>query len=288
MEIEYGKLSGFCAGVDYTVNKALDTLKNNKNKVYCLGQIVHNERVIKDLESKGMITVDDIHSIPNNSKVIFRAHGESKNIYKIAEDKNLEVIDLTCGKIRIIRKKIEKEKDDSFIIIIGKKNHPETIGTLSFSGDNSAIIEEENDINEVYDKFKKTSLKKIYIVSQTTYSSHEFDLLVEKIKELFDNNIEIKVDKTICDATEKRQKEVYEISKRVDKMIIIGGKNSSNTKELAKIAKQNCENSYLIQTVDDLNDILFSSNDKIGVVAGASTPKSSIDEVINYLKKSNT
>ncbi len=282
MKIECGKLCGFCSGVNYTINKALEVL-SNEDDIYCLGQIVHNERVIKSLEEKGMVTVNNIDDVPDNSKLIIRAHGEVKDVFLVAKKRNIEIIDLTCGKIKVILKKIEKEMDKSFIIIIGKKNHPETIGTLSYAGDNSSVVEDEDDILITNEKLKKSRLSRVYIVSQTTFSSRKFDELITKIKNVFDCNIDIVVDKTICDVTEKRQKEVFELSSRVDKMIIIGGKNSSNTKELAKISKNNCDQSFLVQTKDDLKNIVFSSEDNVGIMAGASTPREIIDEVIDYL-----
>lgn len=282
MEIICGKFGGFCFGVNYTVNKALETLNDNAEKIYCLGQIVHNERVIGDLENKGMMTVRNIDDVPSNAKLIIRAHGEPKEVIYKAKSKNIQIIDLTCGKIKAIIHKIEKAKDNSFIIIIGKKNHPETIGTLSYAGENSVILESMEDIVKAYEQMQRTNLHSVYIVSQTTFSSLKFDELVEEIKNTF-GSVDIVIDKTICDATEKRQKEAYEIAKQVDKMIIIGGKNSSNTKELAMIASENCNASFLIQTVEDLKNIAFSTDDKVGIVAGASTPQNSIDEVIQYL-----
>lgn len=285
MKVVCGKLCGFCAGVNYTINKALEILNTNE-KIYCLGKIVHNEIVIKKLEDRGMITVDSIDDIPNNSKVIFRAHGEAKETYDKAKLKNIEIIDLTCGKIKIIRKKIEKEKGKSFILIIGKKDHPEIIGNLSYSGKNSSVIENIKDISSAYEQYKKTHLKNIYIISQTTFSSQKFDELVKVIKTTFiDNNINIIIDKTICDATEKRQQEAYELSKNVDLMIIIGGKNSANTKELAKISEKNCSDYILIQNVDDLKNISFFNKNTVGVISGASTSKETVDEVVEYLKK---
>lgn len=285
MKVVCGKLCGFCAGVNYTINKALEILNTNE-KIYCLGKIVHNEIVIKKLEDRGMITVDSIDDIPNNSKVIFRAHGEAKETYDKAKLKNIEIIDLTCGKIKIIRKKIEKEKDKSFILIIGKKDHPEIIGNMSYSGKNSSVIENINDISSAYEQYKKTHLKNIYIISQTTFSSQKFDELVKAIKTTFiDNNVNIIIDKTICDATEKRQQEAYELSKNVDLMIIIGGKNSANTKELAKISEKNCSDYILIQNVDDLKNISFFNKNTVGVISGASTSKETVDEVVEYLKK---
>ena len=280
MNIIIGKTSGFCNGVENTVKRAEDAL--SKEKVYCLGEIVHNERVINDLENKGMITISNIDESPNNSKVIIRAHGELKETYDKAKEKNIEIIDLTCGKIKAIRVKISKKVGDHYIIIIGKKNHPESLGVLSFSGNNSNIIEDKEDVKEVITNFNKTNLDKIYIVSQTTFNSDKFDELVNLIKE--STNKEVEVDKTICDATSKRQNETRELSKTVDTMIIVGGKKSSNTKELEIIAKEHCDNVILIQDKEDLKDNNIVG-ENIGIMAGASTPTIVVDEIINEIKK---
>ena len=120
MKIIVGELSGFCAGVTYTVNKAREIFREN-NKIYCLGEIVHNEKVVKMLEDEGMHTVNSIEDIPNDEKVIFRAHGEAQSVYERAKEKNIEVIDLTCGKVRRIHLDVQREKENRFIIIIGKE-----------------------------------------------------------------------------------------------------------------------------------------------------------------------
>ena len=280
MNIVIGKTSGFCNGVENTIKRAEDAL--SKEKIYCLGEIVHNERVINDLENKGMITISNIDDAPNNSKVIIRAHGELKETYDKAKEKNIEVIDLTCGKIKAIRVKISKKVEEHYIIIVGKKNHPESLGVLSFSGNNSSIIEDKEDIKDVITNFSKTNLNKIYIVSQTTFNSDKFDKLVSIIKE--STNKEVEVDKTICDATSKRQNETRELSKTVDTMIIVGGKKSSNTKELEIIAKEHCNNVILIQDKDDLKDNEIVG-ENIGIMAGASTPTIVVEEIISEIKK---
>ena len=172
MDIVVGKYSGFCNGVNYTVNKTKEVLVNNHN-VYCLGEIVHNEEVVKDLESLGMITVNNINYVPNNSKVILRAHGESLTTYEKAKEKNLDVIDLTCGKIKIIHKEIEKH-NDSFIIIIAKHNHPETIGTMGHAN-SSFVLESSDEIDECLDMFIRSGKNSIYVISQTTFNSKKFD-----------------------------------------------------------------------------------------------------------------
>ena len=282
MEIIVGKLSGFCSGVEYTIKKAEEILSKN-DTVYCLGEIVHNEFVIEKLEKNGMITVTNIEEIPDKSKVIFRAHGEAPQIYEKAKEKNLEVYDLTCGKIRLIHKSVEKENKKSYIIIIGKKKHPEITGTKGFSGNNCSIIENDKDINEAYEQFKKSKLNQVYVVSQTTFSNKKFNEITNQLKGIF-INVKLVINNTICDATEKRQLEVEDISKNVDKVLIVGGKNSSNTKELAEIALKNCKNTYLIQSKDDILPIDFKNSDRIGIMGGASTPKETIENIINAIK----
>ena len=280
MEIIVGKNSGFCNGVNYTVNKTKEVLMNNDN-VYCLGEIVHNEEVVNELERLGMITVNDINEVPNNSKVILRAHGEPLSTYEIAKNKNLKVIDLTCGKIRIIHKDIEKH-NNSFIIIIAKHNHPETIGTKGHTK-YSFVLETSDEIDDCLKAYKESKRNSIYVISQTTFNSKKFDELVSLIEKEF-KGIDITINKSICNATELRQNEVIELSKKVDLMIIIGGKNSSNTKELYNLAKKNCSNTYLIQNYEDI-DFDINDNMKIGIMAGASTSNDTVSKVIDKIKK---
>ena len=278
MNIVIGKTSGFCNGVSNTVKKAEEAISNEK--VYCLGEIVHNERVINDLEKNGMITITNIEEVPNNAKVIIRAHGELKSTYERANEKEIEILDLTCGKIKAIRVKISKKLADHYIIIIGKKNHPESLGVLSFSGDNSSIVEEIIDVDNIKDRINSSNMNKIYVVSQTTFNSDKFDEIVSYINENI--NKEIIIDKTICDATSKRQNETKELSKNVDTMIIVGGKKSSNTKELEIIAKEYCNNVILVQDKNDINSSMIIGNN-IGIMAGASTPNIVVEEIVNKL-----
>ena len=279
MEIIVGKYSGFCNGVKNTVNKTKEELINNGN-IYSLGDIVHNEVVINELKNKGLIVKNNLDDIPDNSRVIIRAHGESMDIYKKAKEKNIELIDLTCGRVKLIHNKILSKKN-SFVIIIGKKNHPETVAHKSYS-ENSFVVETIDDLNEAYNSYLTSGKETVYIVGQTTFNSELFDTIVNKIKEVF--LVDIDVDKTICNATSIRQEETKEIASHVDKMIVIGGRNSSNTKELEIVASKYCDSVYLIQTANDLDDNLFDYSDIVGVVAGASTPDSSINEVVNYLR----
>lgn len=283
MEVVVGKLAGFCFGVNRAVEEA-NKLLDKESNVYCLGELVHNAQVVGALEAKGMITVESLEEVPDNSTVIFRAHGEAECVYKKAESKNLKVVDLTCGKVKAIHIKVEKNKKDSFIIIVGKKTHPEVIGIKGFAGDNSYVIQTEDDILDAYMEYEKTNLGKVYVVSQTTFSSSKFDDLREEIETNF-CEAEVVVDKTICDATENRQFETRQLAKEIHKVVVIGGKNSSNAKELVNVAKEYTENVYSVETVNDLKDINIDSKGKIAVMAGASTPKESINDVKEYLER---
>ncbi len=280
MEIIIGKYSGFCRGVSNTIKRANIELDKDSN-IYCLGEIVHNERVIEMLEDKGMKTVNDINLVPNNSRCIFRAHGERKEIYEEAKKRGIEVIDLSCGKVIAVRKKIEKKKD-SFVILIGKKNHPEVIGNFSFANI-GMIVENSEDIDKALEEYNNSNLNNIYVCGQTTFEEDKFLELVDEIKSK--SNCIVEVDNTICSATHDRQNETKEISKKVDCMLIVGGKNSSNTKELFNISNNNVT-SYLIQDVNDLKDLDLNYK-TIGIMAGASTPDIVIEEITNYLKSIN-
>ncbi len=279
MKLIVGEYSGFCSGVNYTYLRAKKELE--KGSIYCLGEIIHNDFVIKELESFGMITVTSLDDVKKGSKVIFRAHGEPLERYNSAKERDIEVVDLTCPKVKLIHEKVLNANDDSFILIIGKKNHPEIVATSGFAKD-FYIIESEKDLDNLEKIVKKSNKNKVLIISQTTFSSSLFDLLVLKIKEVLSKYF-IEVDKTICDATEKRQLECENISKKVNTMIVIGGKNSSNTKELYKISKRNCNNVLFAESCDDIKLFEFDKNSVIGIVAGASTPKYLIDEIASYI-----
>lgn len=283
MEVYVGKTAGFCPGVKLAVDKAKEATASH-NKIYCLGELVHNLQVVNSLEARGMITVNNIEEVPNGETVIFRSHGEAKKIYEKANEKNLQVVDTTCGNVKAIHIKVDREKENSFIIVIGKKNHPETLGTLGFAGENSFAVETEDDILDAYIEYEKTNKGSVYVVAQTTFSSKLFDEIASQIEINF-AEADVIIDKTICDATEIRQAETRKMSKEYHYMVVIGGKHSANTKELVKIAEQICSNVYSIETVEEIKDLKFDSAKNVGIMAGASTPQESILEVKEFFER---
>ena len=287
MELLVGKTAGFCFGVRNAVDKTYEHIRNTE-KLFCLGELVHNETVIENLKKSGVVAFDNIEDIPNNSNVIIRAHGETPEIYEKAKAKNINLIDLTCPKVSKIHDMAKEFSENKYyIMLIAENKHPETIGTRGYCGDNCSIIENVEDIDNAINKYNQSHLEKIAIIAQTTFSLDKFNKIVDEIKSKTECEVEVK--NTICNATAMRQAETEELSKIVDLMIIIGGKSSANTKRLYEISLKNCKKAILIQNKDDeeLKEILKNNFNKIGIMAGASTPKESIDEVVNYLGGKN-
>ncbi len=283
MDLIIGKTAGFCFGVSNAVNKSKEIIKQKKN-IYCLGEIVHNKEVTKELEKEGIEFIDDIEKAKEN--VIIRAHGEPIKTYKKAQNLGLNIIDLTCPKVTKIHNIVKEYAENEFyIMLIGQKNHPEIIGTVSYSGDYSCVIQTEQDIDNAIKEFYNTGLKRILVISQTTFSLEMFNNICKIIKEKISKNISIEIKNTICDATKLRQEETKKIAKDVDVMIIIGGKNSSNTNKLYVISSSICKNSILIENENELDINFIKKFKKVGIMAGASTPQKSINSVVEILNK---
>lgn len=284
MEYIVGKTAGFCYGVKNAVEKSEKALENEK-PIYCLGEIVHNKNVVKDLENKGIIFIDDLKQNLEKRKTIIRAHGIAKEVYTKADKMGIDLIDLTCPKVLKIHKIVsEYNEKEYYIFLVGSKKHPEIIGTASFCGDDVSIIENIDDINISIDNFKKSKRKKLAIVVQTTFSLQKFTEITESIKKKFKNFENIEVVNTICNATKIRQEETEELSKKVDCMIIVGGKNSSNTKKLYEISKKNCNNTICVEEVNEIDKGVLKQGNIVGIMAGASTPQCSINSVIELVK----
>ena len=283
MELIVGRTAGFCYGVKRAVDGAKEQLKQNEN-LYGLGEIVHNQDVIKELEQLGMRFVNNIKEVKD--RVVIRAHGVSKDVYRFAKEKQIDLIDYTCPKVLKIHGTVKEYANEGYyIFLLGAKDHPENIGTLSYSKQHLSVIEQENDVSNALEMLYKSKIEKLLLISQTTYSLEKFYIIEDRIKKELPKNIELVVKNTICQATEIRQKETEKIAKKVDAMIVIGGKNSSNTKKLYEIAKKYCNTVCFIENETELELEKIKQDDKIGIMAGASTPKESREKVIEKLKK---
>ena len=241
MKIIVGKESGFCFGVKRAVDGVKEDVKN-LDKLYCLGEIVHNEGVVSELENMGVTFIESLDEIEDESNVAIRAHGVDEKTYKLAESKNLKVRDYTCPKVAQIHLKIKEKANDGYtIILIGKKTHPETIGSMGYAKD-VYVIETIDEIESL------PNLSKVFSIVQTTFSMSKYLEIEKTLKEKYPN---IECLNTICASTKNRQEECAKIAKEADFMIIVGGKNSSNTKKLYEVACANCENCIIIQDETD-------------------------------------
>lgn len=273
MEIKVAKTAGFCFGV----KRAMDMVyaQVGKQYVHTYGPIIHNDEVVRELEQSDIFALNSIEELKQKKEgtIIIRSHGVNKEIYDIAGQNQLEVVDATCPFVRKIHKIVMKEsKKGHEIIIIGNKNHPEVQGIKGWSVSEPTIIESAQEMLS----FVPKSQNKISIVSQTTFNYNKFQELVEIISK---KGYDINVYNTICNATEERQLETRAIAKNVDAMIVIGGKHSSNTQKLYEISKKECDNTIYIQKKEDLKGLDFSNINSLGITAGASTPNKIIKEV---------
>ena len=287
MDIIVGKTAGFCFGVKRAVEGSINQTESNTDdrQIYCLGELVHNRQVVKKIENKGIKIINNINQIEsNNSSLIIRAHGVPKEEYENAKLKQIKLIDYTCPYVLKIHNIAEQYKDKEFyIFVVGNRLHPEVIGTISYCGEKYSVIEDEKDIEYAINSFLKEQNNNLLIIVQTTFNKDKLKVIEKNIIKNLNSNIHIEIKNTICSATEERQKETEKISKEVNLMIIIGGKNSSNTKKLYEISKNNTK-TLLIETSEELDIESIKEYDKVGIMAGASTPKESIDEVIESLK----
>ena len=276
MNVTLAKSAGFCFGVKRAVNMVYEEIDKKSASIYTYGPIIHNDEVVKDFASKGVTVVRNLEELANlpKGKIIIRSHGISRAEQEEMEQYGFEVLDATCPFVKKIHRLVdEHSKLGEHIVIIGNAKHPEVVGIRGWVNGNKVTILETPDEAE---KFSVSFNEKICIVSQTTFNYKKFQELVEIIRK---KGYNISVLNTICNATEERQTEARYVAQNVDVMIVIGDKNSSNTQKLFEICKNECENTYYIQTSKDMDYSVLQSINNVGITAGASTPNNIIEEV---------
>ncbi len=304
MEIKTAKHAGFCFGVKKAIEIAEEVAQNNKGKTYVYGQLVHNEKVIKDLEGKGIIFVGNLNEVPQNAVTVLRAHGEPGTTYQILEEKSItkgkNLNDATCPLVTLVHNVAIKLKNNGYeVILFGKKNHPEAIGTsYHLKGNETFIVEHAEESDLIVDYIKNTNYEKYALISQTTMSVDGYKRLIDNINFKLEGgkfeeiHLSLKdltkkygfVD-TICNPTKQRQSDTEELANECDIVIVIGGKNSSNSKELYAKCKELGVESYFIQSEEQLQKEWFNGKEKIGVTAGASTPDYLINEAVEKIRE---
>ena len=284
MKIVLAESAGFCFGVKRAVSMVEEQIeKHPGEKIYTYGPIIHNENVVSHFEEKGVSVMDEDSKPSDYEKgiVILRSHGVSKKIQDDIIAAGHIAVDATCPFVKKIHNLArEASERGDYIIIIGDSRHPEIQGICGWiDGRDYSVIETA----EEADNFSmEDSSRKITLLSQTTFNHKKFHELVEILRE---KGYDINALNTICNATEERQDEAARIAGEVDVCLVIGGRNSSNTRKLYDICKGRCQKTYFLETADDLDTSILGSADVVGITAGASTPAKIIQEVISKCQK---
>ena len=276
-ELTIAKSAGFCFGVTRAVNMVYEAIEKENVPIYTYGPIIHNDEVVKDMEKNGVTVINDLDELSSHEKgvMIIRSHGISKEEYDKIKDCGFEVLNATCPFVSKIHRYVEDYSSKGYdIIIVGSPKHPEVCGIKGWADEKChvTIINSPEDA----EKYTKNSTKKLCIVSQTTFNYNKFQDIVEIIAK---KGYDITVLNTICNATEVRQTEARKVAQCSDVMIVIGDRHSSNTQKLFEICKNECKNTYYIQTSDEMDYTQIRSNNNVGITAGASTPNNIIEEV---------
>ena len=280
MEVRLAKTAGFCFGVRRAVDTVYEQVEQAEGPIYTYGPIVHNETVVQELEEKGVKVLNSEEELKSltSGTVIIRAHGVGEKVYELLKQQGVNLVDATCPFVKKIHRIARKEEANGrHILIIGNAKHPEVEGIRGWCEKPAYVVESL----EEAENFALPMGEKLCIVSQTTFNYNKFQDIVEIISK---KGYDIIVLNTICSATEERQTEAREIASDVDAMIVIGGSHSSNTQKLFEICKKECENTYYIQSLDDLDLKTSQSIRCVGITAGASTPNNIIEEVQKHVR----
>lgn len=277
LRVDIDPNSGFCFGVVYAIEMAEDIL-DEEGKLFCLGDIVHNDEEIKRLENKGLIIINyDELKMLKNEKVLIRAHGEPPSTYQLAIENDLTLIDASCPVVLKLQNRIKNSYDKKEnIYIYGKHGHAEVAGLLGQTNNEAVVFQS-------LDELKLDELPShLTLYSQTTKSTDSFYQIKSTLEEV---GIEINANDTICRQVSNRNKELREFAKKYDKIVFVSGTKSSNGKVLYNICKENNSSSYFVSNKEELNIDWFSKEDSIGICGATSTPMWLMQDVKNQLAK---
>ena len=273
--IQLASGSGFCFGVRKALAMLEKAAGKRKRTIYTYGEIIHNPQVVEALERKGVRKVSSLGRLRRGDVLVISAHGAPHAVLKSARAKGLRLIDATCPFVARGQDYVKLLRDEGYeIIIIGDRHHREVLGLLANSAGRARVVTAAKEV-------KKKRLHRVGVVCQTTQRS---ELLREVAAALAPLAGELRVFNTICDATRKRQEGALELAARADVMLIVGGRNSANTRRLYEICRATCRRSYLIEVAEEIKPRWFADAAKVGVSAGASTPRRLIDGVMKRLR----
>jgi 4-hydroxy-3-methylbut-2-enyl diphosphate reductase len=276
-EIVVASHAGFCFGVKRAVDMVEKCLAERKEPIHIIGSLVHNDQVMEALKKKGLIQVNGVAEVPEGGKLIIRSHGTTKEVVDAARAKNIGIIDATCpfvGKARIVAENFQKKGYD--VAICGDAKHAEIIGINSWIGNAGKIIGSPEEVKNIV--FEKNM---IGVLSQTTYKNSFLQEVVGAL--LASGKKHLLIENTICSDSATKQDEIRELAQKMDVVIVVGGKSSSNTNKLAEISRSVGTKTHHIETKDELDGTWFEGAEKIGITAGASTAQFLVQEVVEKI-----
>ncbi len=270
MEFIFAKNGGFCHGVKKAVDAATSISTEN---TYILGEIIHNPDVVKAISARGLVTVQSLSDVPDGATLLIRSHGVGRAIYEECKNRNVTIVDCTCEFVRRTQRIVDKAyRDGKCVVIIGERSHPEVVGLNGWCNGEAYIFSSETD------DFSVLPQKNCVVVAQTTYSDEKFEKIIKNLGNKSQKTLE--VFKTICYTTIGRQNEAREIASKCDAVLVIGGLKSSNTNKLYDICAEHCEHVFRLERIDDLKNKTIERFKKVGIVTGASTPNTQMQEVL--------
>ena len=274
MEIFLADKAGFCFGVKRAINTAYEAA--GKGRIYCFGPLIHNPQEVERLHRAGIETLDDFSMLQPGDTLVIRSHGVPPRVLAEARDRDLTVIDLTCPFVGKAQRDAEALSKDGYqVIVVGEKKHPEVQSILGHAGEDAVVLETAEDVDGM------NLQTRLGIVAQTTQSYSNFSEIVLKLLRI---SKELKVFNTICSSTKERQEAARVLTRQVDVMLVVGGRNSANTTRLASLCRQEGKPTYHIEVADEIRPEWLEGITSVGVTAGASTPDWVVEGVLEKLR----
>ncbi len=276
MKVTVVKDAGFCFGVKRAIRLASDAVKNDKDKVYTLGPLIHNPQVVEALRKKGVDVAEKLNQIKKGT-VIIRSHGVRPEVLARIKKKGLKIIDATCPFVKRAQNMARLLHRQNYqVVVVGEADHPEVKGIVGYAQGKALVLNHRMKDHD-FSRFKKLG-----VVAQTTLNLNSFKKAVDR---LLERSKEIKIYNTICSATTSAQSKSLKLAQKADLMLVVGGYNSANTSRLARLCQEAGTRTYHVETADDLDRRWFKGVDRVGITAGSSTPKWIIEKVVREIKK---
>jgi 4-hydroxy-3-methylbut-2-enyl diphosphate reductase len=278
LEVKIAPHSCYCYGVERAIRLAEQALREHRGReIFSLGPIIHNPIVVSKLEKQGLKVVEDISGIPEGAVVVIRSHGIPPDVLDELKKKNVVIIDATCPYVRRAQLAASQLKKEGYrVIIVGEKTHPEVIGIKGYVSEDADVVENVDEVRRI------KPARKLGVVFQTTQSLSVIDEIGGAI---IKKGFEIKIFNTICSATSDRQEAAREIAMESDVVIVVGGKNSGNTRRLYQIAREINKRTHHIESSEEIDAEWFKEARTVGITAGASTPRDIVEDVAEAVRQ---